>query len=130
MRSFRVIVALHRCRPVFSIPLPLLNPILRMLFQVPYPVSPVFGTLTKTAGVCTNNSHSGYSPLRTSRFLSHSCELLCNLLRTLLYSPRTQLVCFQPIPYSLRKNIGGGYPCFWFNVAESSRIQGRMRLWP
>src|SRR6266704_419521 len=28
-------------------------------FHVPYPVSPLFATLTKTAGVCTNNSHSG-----------------------------------------------------------------------
>ncbi len=33
--------------------------IFRMLFQVPYPVSLLFATLTKTAGVCTNNSHSG-----------------------------------------------------------------------
>src|SRR5260370_39124792 len=29
------------------------------LFQVPYPATPLFATLTKTAGVCTNNSHSG-----------------------------------------------------------------------
>ncbi len=35
------------------------SPIFRTLFQVPYPVSPLFATLTKTAGVCTNNSHSG-----------------------------------------------------------------------
>jgi hypothetical protein len=35
------------------------SPIFRMHFQVPYPVSPLFATLTKTAGVCTNNSHSG-----------------------------------------------------------------------
>jgi hypothetical protein len=32
------------------------SPILRTLFQVPYPVTPVFATLTKTAGVYTNNS--------------------------------------------------------------------------
>src|SRR5712671_6767283 len=32
------------------------SPILRTHFQVPYPASPVFATLTKTAGVCTNNS--------------------------------------------------------------------------
>src|SRR2546428_37928 len=30
--------------------------ILRTHFQVPYPPSTVFATLTKTAGVCTNNS--------------------------------------------------------------------------
>jgi hypothetical protein len=33
--------------------------ILRTLFQVPYPATPLFATLTKTAGVCTNNSQSG-----------------------------------------------------------------------
>src|SRR5467141_569588 len=36
-----------------------LSPIFRTLFQVPYPATPLFATLTKTAGVCTNNSHSG-----------------------------------------------------------------------
>src|SRR6266513_1318808 len=51
MLSFPVIVALHSRRPVFSIPLPLLNPVLRLLFQVPYAVTPVFAILTKTAGV-------------------------------------------------------------------------------
>jgi hypothetical protein len=29
------------------------------LFQVPYPAAPLFATLTKTTGVCTNSSHSG-----------------------------------------------------------------------
>src|SRR5260370_3191088 len=33
--------------------------ILRTLFQVPYPVSPVFATLTKTPGVWGYSSHSG-----------------------------------------------------------------------
>ncbi len=32
--------------------------ILRTHFQVPYPATPLFATLTKTAGVCINNSHS------------------------------------------------------------------------
>src|SRR5260370_16450364 len=31
----------------------------RILFKVPYPVTPLFATLTKTAGVYTNSSHSG-----------------------------------------------------------------------
>ncbi len=39
-----------------------LSPIFRTLFQVPYPVSPLLATLTKTAGVCTNNSHYGTHP--------------------------------------------------------------------
>src|SRR5712664_32253 len=33
--------------------------VFRTLFQVPYPATPLFATLTRTAGVCTNNSHSG-----------------------------------------------------------------------
>src|SRR5260370_15509170 len=41
-----------------SHPVPL-SPIFRIFFQVPYPVTPLFATLTKTAGVCTNTSHSG-----------------------------------------------------------------------
>jgi len=36
-----------------------LSPIFRIFFQVPYPVTPLFATLTKTAGVCTNNSQNG-----------------------------------------------------------------------
>src|SRR5712672_2742468 len=34
------------------------SPIFRIFFQVPYPASPLFATLTKTAGVCTNNSQN------------------------------------------------------------------------
>ncbi len=33
------------------------------LFHFPYPTSPLFATLTKTTGVCTNNSHSGTRPI-------------------------------------------------------------------
>src|SRR2546421_6094566 len=52
------------------IPVPHLLPsssIFRIFFQVPYPATPLFATLTKTAGVCTNNSHNGTSPLTTER---------------------------------------------------------------
>src|SRR5437773_5278609 len=37
------------------------------LFHFPYPVTSLFATLTRTAGVCTNNSQSGtrYSPIST-----------------------------------------------------------------
>src|SRR6266852_6174580 len=38
--------------------------ILRTHFQVPYPATPLFATLTKTAGVCTNNSQFGSYPSR------------------------------------------------------------------
>jgi hypothetical protein len=36
-----------------------MSPIFRTLFQVPYRVTSLFPTLTKTAEVCTNSSHSG-----------------------------------------------------------------------
>jgi hypothetical protein len=39
-----------------------LPPILRTLFQVPYPVSPAFATLTKTPGAWGYSSHSGTNP--------------------------------------------------------------------
>jgi hypothetical protein len=35
------------------------SPVFRIFFQVPYPLSPLPATLTKTAGVYINNSHSG-----------------------------------------------------------------------
>jgi len=41
-------------RPLLPSPL-----VFRTLFQVPCPASPLLATATKTAGVCTNNSHSG-----------------------------------------------------------------------
>src|SRR6266446_4311644 len=40
--------------------------VFRTLFQVRYPATPLFVTLTKTAGVCTNNSHLVY-PERSRR---------------------------------------------------------------
>ena len=46
------------------------SPILRTHFQVPYPASPLFATLTKTAGVCTNNSRFG-APLSPPFQKSH-----------------------------------------------------------
>src|SRR6267154_2578963 len=51
--------ALHFCGPV-----PEPSPILRTLFQVPYPVSPLLATLTKSAGVWGYSSHFG-SPRTT-----------------------------------------------------------------
>src|SRR5438093_1037330 len=38
-----------------------LSSMFRIFFQVPYPATPLFATLTKPAGVCTNNSHNGTS---------------------------------------------------------------------
>src|SRR5260370_19779638 len=103
-------------RSVFSPPLPLtsfllssvlpyiitsLLPLFRIFFQVPYPATPLFATLTKTAGVYTNNSHFGSSraqPRETLRasstfrpfgrlselspFLSDPCALFCTFLHS------------------------------------------------
>src|SRR5713226_3205722 len=78
-------------RSVFSPPLPLtsfllssilpyiitsLLPLFRIFFQVPYPVTLLFATLTKTAGVYTNNSHSGTSRLTPKRNSHESLKLL------------------------------------------------------
>src|SRR5260370_13779663 len=65
-----VILARQAGRPFFSLDPALLDPVLRILFQVPYPVSPVIASLmrslhpgrlcgTKSTGVYPNNSHCG-----------------------------------------------------------------------
>ncbi len=56
-------IATFGCADV-PIPLP---PILRTLFQVPYPATPLFATLTKTPGVWGYSSHSGTSSLPLPR---------------------------------------------------------------
>jgi hypothetical protein len=78
------------CRVAYA--LVLRSSILRTFFQVPYPATPLFAALTQTAGVCTNNSHSGTHPaagqvcLPRSNFkpltsaFSHPSALSCALL--------------------------------------------------
>src|SRR5437867_2095779 len=44
-----------------------LSSMFRIFFQVPYPATPLFATLTKTAGVCTSNSQIGTLPLTAER---------------------------------------------------------------
>src|SRR5260370_25801409 len=59
-----------RGEPFWTSPIPAFNlstcqhalhepPTFCIVFQVPYPATPLFATLTKTPGMCTNNSHSG-----------------------------------------------------------------------
>jgi len=92
-----------------------ISPIFRTLFQVPYLVSPLLATLTKTAGVRTDNSHSG---TRSSSLASALKFFAFKLLRTLLHAAKTQLFCFQSFPNSFPKTTrGGGYP---------SSAQGRL----
>src|SRR5207249_142567 len=66
----------HAVRLFRSVPLPPLlpvphilplSPIFRIFFQVPYPATPLFATLTKTAGVGTNNSQIETSPFTAER---------------------------------------------------------------
>ena len=97
-------------------------PILRRLFQVPYPVSPLLATLTKTPGVSGYSSHSGTHPpsrgvlgmfqpsivQRANALLS--IPILFTLLRTLLHAPKTQLFYFHAIAHSLQKTTRGGVP--------------------
>src|SRR5437899_1858627 len=45
-----------------GVPSSLRPPEFRILFQVPYVLSPLFSTLTKTAGVGGHSSHSGTRP--------------------------------------------------------------------
>src|ERR1700756_4926856 len=59
MLSCLVFAKLHP-RPPYSFASP--PPVLRTRFQVPYPVSPLFVTLTKTSRVGGNSSHFGTWP--------------------------------------------------------------------
>jgi hypothetical protein len=59
----------HPSRNLFPRSIPsALSPILRTLFQVPYPVTFLFATLTKTAGVGINSSQFGTLSCHLQRF--------------------------------------------------------------
>src|SRR5437667_6163371 len=131
MLSFRVFVTLHPCWLVFS--LPPFSSTSRSPYALP-------SSVYRKPCVCHSyENRRGVGiifPLWKTlgprlREVSLSFKLfLFTLLRTLLHSPRTQLVCFQTIPHSLRKNTRG-----WGTLALGSmwarvpRIQGRMMLW-
>ncbi len=119
--------------PLFPLfPLLLLSPIFRILFQVPYPATPLFGTLTKTAGVCANNSQCGRFPLHSkgtlsprlysSSFFSHSCALFC--------TEKNSTPSFSSDSALFTQKHPGWGTHLLFNVAKTHRIQGRMMLWP
>jgi hypothetical protein len=73
----------HSFPPVFP-----LSPIFRTFFQVPYPVTPLFATLTKTAGVCTQNSPFW------NRFTPYLAEA------PFITRHRIQVLSFQILPHS------------------------------
>src|SRR6266566_2888568 len=74
---FLQLFALFNSSQRFSVFVAARSSIFRTLFQVRYAVTPVFATLAKTAGVYTNNSHSGarQSPLATILKFFHWPEL-------------------------------------------------------
>src|SRR5438552_7359234 len=82
-------------------------PILRTLFQVPYPVTPLLATLAKTAGAGTNNSHSGSTPRCTRDWpLSTHQGIQVISFHTLAHSfarRKNQPSSFQSVPHSLPK---------------------------
>ncbi len=82
-----------------------LSPILRTLFQVPYPVSPAFATLTKTPGVWGYSFHFG---ARRLPVITHHFALLCFHAFTNCRFHNSFLLIFI--------QIGGGYPLPTFNV--------------
>jgi hypothetical protein len=92
------------------------------------PVSPVFATHTKTAGVWPNSSQFGtQSPLISSPipYSLPSIPFIFILLQTLLRAQKTQLFCFQVIPHSLRKTPGGeGRGCTLLTRHSSSQCLG------
>ena len=118
--------------------------VFRTFFQVPYPATPLFATLTKTAGVCTNNSHSGTTSLRAksrstlrrpdlqtfqrasdlSPFLqtrAHSFALFCTIekLNLLVFK------CFRTLCQKITGGGGGGRVSAhlnWLSFTSSDKI--------
>src|SRR6267378_8417482 len=69
-------------------------PILRTLFQVPYPISPLLATLAKTPGVWGYSSHFGTCRRADiSTCTRFPIPFPFTLLRTLLHSCKTQPFC-------------------------------------
>jgi len=67
--------------------------ILRKLFQVPYPVSPAFATLTKTPG-CGGHSSGAQTATHLGR-VPETIPFLFKLLRTLVHNGRLSTLCLS-----------------------------------
>ena len=77
------------------------------LFHFPYPVTSLFATLTRTAGVCTNNSQTGtrYSPISTR----HRTQALSFHTLAHSFAPREMPTpLFSSIPALFAQNRGVG----------------------
>jgi hypothetical protein len=86
--------------PSLSLPHSALSPIFRTFFQVLYLATPLFATLTKTAGVYTNNSHSG---TRHSSSAPPSYILHGSLIQRSTFKPSNVPTAFSSI--TLRKRV-------------------------
>ena len=88
-------------------------PILRTLFQVPYALTPLLATLTKTAGVYTNNSHNGTSsrpfPPASSLQFQSSLFSVTSVFSTL--SVASVLIPFLSLNFQLSTSSGGRFIC-------------------
>jgi hypothetical protein len=104
---------------ITSYPSVSLSPIFRTLFQVPYPASPLFATLTKTAGVWGYSSHSETVHASStfkhpdvtfqrvsdlSDVFSDTCAFFCTLQKhnSFIFN-RFRTLCQKP------PGVGGGY---------------------
>src|SRR6266849_3082137 len=128
--SFKPNIFLFPSISVPTLALLFLTPIFRIFFQVPYPAPPLLASLmrllhperfygTKTAGVCTNNSHSG-SPRSRPWGTRHSHQSLApvfkfflfTLLRTLLrffaHTQNSTLFFSRDSALFARNHRGGG----------------------
>src|SRR5713226_9278072 len=73
--SRRTSVKLSQKNPLKSVPY--------ILFQVPYPLSPLFATLTKTTGAWPNSSHSGTLPQTSASVAATVMTLFARSFRSL-----------------------------------------------
>ena len=124
-----------------SYPLASLSPIFRIFFQVPYPASPLFATLTKTPGVSGYSSHFGTARAGCLRELSTVFKFfLFRSLRSLLhfFAPTKSPTLFFSSASALRvkKHPRWGYSQHCnvqaFNLQtfkRSSRPIAAKRLW-
>jgi hypothetical protein len=99
-----VSVRLPNCTPTTS----KVASVLRTHFQVPYPVSPVFTALAKSAGGCTNDSPFG---TRRSELATLLNSFRFKLLRTLLLSfalRRISTLFLSSASALFAQNTGGG----------------------
>ncbi len=86
-------------------------PILRALFQVPYPVSLAFATLAKAPGVWGYSSHFGKpSAVMTTRTCISLKSFLFTFLRTLWHEAKLNSFLFKRLRTLYRKTpgVGGG----------------------